>query len=151
MNTTATGTTTARSSSRTRRARRIGAVAAATVTAGVSLLTVAPAQAATNYWYGIPGFSGGSASVNMTTFQKGYASGYAAGQIYLKSTGSKLYVQRKPNEGGTWKRSTTNRTSGAGYYNWNDSFTLNYSGFMFRICRDQIGPDACGTAIKVYG
>jgi len=146
MNTTASRSATV-PSIRSRALLTVALVLAATFAANTQ------ASAATNVWYAIPGYSGGTASVNMTWFNKGYASGSGGGQIYLKNnTGAdKIYVQFKPNEGGTWNRATQNRTSGGAYYNWSDSFTLNYSGFMFRICRDRIGPDSCGSAVNVRG
>jgi hypothetical protein len=125
--------------------------------AGLVAGTAGSGQAATNTWYGIPSSQGGAASVNMTYFNKSNASGTAGGQIWVSNpTSNSLYVQRKPNEGGLWKRSTPNvprAAAGRGYfYNWSDSFTLNYSGYMFRICKDNsIVGDTCGPTIQVRG
>ena len=81
----------------------------------------------------------------------GDGSGSAVGQIYLRNTCStKLYVQFKPNEGGLWNRGTSNVSSAAYYFNWSDNFHLPYTGFMFRICQDKLGPDSCGSARMVY-
>lgn len=129
-----------------------GALAAAAVTGAVTV-GAAPAEARTSTWYAIPSLNAATGGVIMDSFSKGFASGYASGRVWLRSNGQNLYIQRKPNEGGLWKRITQNQTtSSTQYYYWNDSFTLNYSGFMFRICKDNpIVGDTCGSAVKVYG
>lgn len=115
-------------------------------------LSASSAQAATNRWYSVPSAHGAQASAIMTYFVKGSATGRAGGQIWLNNpTTTKVYVQFKPNEGGTWNRATVNVVRAAYYFNWSDNFTLNYSGFMFRICKDQLGLDSCGTPVKITG
>lgn len=139
---------------RNRTLARLVLAATATVTAALATFSLTgTAEAATGVWYGVPAAQGATGSAIMTTFTKGYASGYAAGRIYLRNTGGqRVYVQFKPNEGGTWNRGTPNQTSGAAYYNWSDSFTMNYSGFQFRICKDNsLVGDTCGVPVKIYG
>jgi hypothetical protein len=127
--------------------------------ASVMLLTfAAPAFAALNTWYSVPGYYGASAKAKMTSYSSGYTGTRASGSAYIDPAGTCVYVSLQPVAryavDGGWRRATSNACSGSGrYLSWSESSTLRYDGYKFRLCRDiNNAPDTCAysTSATIY-
>jgi hypothetical protein len=106
----------------------------------------------------IPAYSSGSGTGKLTSLSHVYTGTKVSGSVRLKSIGGNcVYVQKKGvarfHVDGIWTRATANLCSASTGtpYTWSASWTGNYDGIGYRICRSQpYVTDPCGNSVTIY-